>query len=125
MISLRPSNTKISSEGRHRECPDLVCCILLFDGVLIRSALLPNEDARCVALNDVAFLQMAHGRLPPCREPLLQDLRCLRLVVPDRDLLHRAESGRSVHKPSSARKWHQDVMSKLVLLDDVGWMDWR
>ena len=23
-------NTKISSEGRHRECPDLVCCILLF-----------------------------------------------------------------------------------------------
>jgi hypothetical protein len=25
-----PENTKISSEGRHRECPDLVCCILLF-----------------------------------------------------------------------------------------------
>ena len=24
-----PYNTKISSEGRHRECPDLVCCILL------------------------------------------------------------------------------------------------
>jgi hypothetical protein len=27
-------------------------------------------------------------------------------VVPDRDLLHRAESGRSVHKPSSSRKRH-------------------
>ena len=30
--SLLSSNTKISSEGRHRECPDLVCCILLFYG---------------------------------------------------------------------------------------------
>jgi hypothetical protein len=28
-----PANTKISSEGRHRECPDLVCCILLFYGL--------------------------------------------------------------------------------------------
>ena len=25
-----PPNTQISSEGRHRECPDLVCCIWLF-----------------------------------------------------------------------------------------------
>ena len=91
----------------------------------IGSAVLPNEDARCVALNDVAFLQMAHRRLPACREPLLQNLRCVRLVVPDRDLLHRAESGRSVHKPTSARKWHEDVVSKLVLLDYVGWMDGR
>jgi hypothetical protein len=35
----RPSNTKISSEGRHRECPDLVCCILLFCGChLVKAA---------------------------------------------------------------------------------------
>jgi hypothetical protein len=40
----RAYNTKISCEGRHRECPDLVSCILLFDGLqiicgLLRSAL--------------------------------------------------------------------------------------
>ena len=29
--SWSPQNTKISCEGRHRECPDLVSCILLFD----------------------------------------------------------------------------------------------
>jgi hypothetical protein len=29
-----PHNTKISSEGRHRGYPDLVCCILLLDGPL-------------------------------------------------------------------------------------------
>ena len=28
-LVLGPSNTKISCEGRHRECPDLVSCILL------------------------------------------------------------------------------------------------
>ena len=27
-----PANTKISCEGRHRECSDLVSCILLFCG---------------------------------------------------------------------------------------------
>jgi len=32
-FSLGPSNTKISCEGRHRECPDLVSCILLFYGL--------------------------------------------------------------------------------------------
>jgi hypothetical protein len=31
------SNTKISSEGPHREWPDLVCCILLLDDALIGS----------------------------------------------------------------------------------------
>jgi len=33
-VQLSPANTKISSEGRHREYPDLVCCIFLFDGIL-------------------------------------------------------------------------------------------
>ena len=32
-------NTKISSEGRHRECPDLVSCILLFCGLLAPQSL--------------------------------------------------------------------------------------
>src|SRR4029079_2527707 len=31
-----PSNTKISCEGRHRKCPDLVSCILLLGGRLAR-----------------------------------------------------------------------------------------
>ncbi len=36
-IAQGPHNTKISSEDRHRECPDLVCCILLFDGASMAS----------------------------------------------------------------------------------------
>jgi hypothetical protein len=32
----RPQNTKISCEGRDRECPDLVSCILLFAGLFLQ-----------------------------------------------------------------------------------------
>jgi hypothetical protein len=32
MLLGRLPNTKISCEGRHRGCPDLVCCILLLHG---------------------------------------------------------------------------------------------
>ena len=39
--ALSSENTKISCEGRHRECPDLVSCILLF-----ASALLPTTRLR-------------------------------------------------------------------------------
>jgi hypothetical protein len=47
-------------------CPSFVCCILLFDGMLIQSASITREDARSVAFNHVALLQVTGRRLPAC-----------------------------------------------------------
>ncbi|HZL93417.1 MAG TPA: hypothetical protein VFB99_07230 [Vicinamibacterales bacterium] len=47
-----PSNTKISCEGRHRECPDLVSCILLLAGhprLELEGAVVPSG---CVSLEE-------------------------------------------------------------------------
>jgi hypothetical protein len=64
-------------------CPSFGCCIFLFDGMLIQSASIAGKDARSVAFNHVALLQVTDRRLPTCGEPLLEDLRGLRPVVPD------------------------------------------
>ena len=51
--SQETANTKISCEGRHRECPDLVCCILLLAGVQIKADLFRRAVVRCpIALDD-------------------------------------------------------------------------
>jgi hypothetical protein len=47
-------------------CPSFVCCILLFDGMLVQSASITREDACSVAFNDVAVLQVTGRRFPPC-----------------------------------------------------------
>jgi len=46
---VRPHNTKISCEGRHRECPDLVSCILLLGRAFFNQAPFGNQTPRQVA----------------------------------------------------------------------------
>jgi hypothetical protein len=46
-----PSNTKISSEGRQRGCPDLVCCILLLSSPSLSKSTLPLSLSGCRAVH--------------------------------------------------------------------------
>jgi hypothetical protein len=41
------------------------------------------KDARCIALDDIAMLELACDWLPARCKPLLQDLVSVGLVVPD------------------------------------------
>jgi hypothetical protein len=86
---LGPSNTKISCEGRHRGCPDLVSCILLFSVcslIQLRGSLpsvSSSSDAatgRLLALSSSAQPQpstLAPGRCCPESIPPVSGARSL------------------------------------------------
>ena len=78
-----------------------------------------------MAQNDVTALQWAGGRLPPVREPGVEQFVRAWLVGPDRDRVDRAESRSVEHEPGPVGGREQHVVRVFVLNDDVRGPEWR
>ena len=127
---LRSPPTSLPNTGdklRSSNMLTLVCFIPLFDGVVLPSGGLARlEHARCVALDDIAVLELAVIGLHPDARRFCRISCAPELVVPDRDALTATQSGRAIHEPPVARKRHEDIMRELVLLDQHqrgGWAE--
>lgn len=67
-------------------------------------------------------LKFAGRGLPTLCQPLFEELLRCWSVVPDRDPLDSPESCGAVDNPPIIGKGHKDIVSELILLDDVSWM---
>jgi hypothetical protein len=92
-----------------RECDNLLG--------LLRS--ISPEHAGGIPLDGRPSLELAGCWTPASLEPLRDELVRRGLMVPDRDHLHRAQSGGAIDEPPSGRQRYEDVVGELILLDHV------
>ena len=82
------------------------------------------KDAGGITKYPISSLESARRWLPASHEPCIQQLPVRRLATPDGDRRHRSQSGCVVHQVPIL-KWHQDVVSVLVLCKDGFDCEWR
>jgi hypothetical protein len=81
--------------------------------------MIARDDARRVAENAIAVLELRARRLPATAQTLREELRRRRLVVPHGDRRDRPESRRIKDEEMVAFKRYHDVVGVLVLCDDL------
>jgi len=77
-----------------------------------------------ITKHPISSLESARRWLPASREPCIQQLPVRRLATPDGDRRHCSQSGCVIHQVPIL-KWHQDVVSVLVLCKDGLDCEWR
>ena len=82
------------------------------------------ENAGGITKYPISSLESARRWLPASREPCIQQLPVRRLATPDGDRRHSSESRRVIDQVPIL-KWHQNVVSVLVLRKDGFNCEWR